>query len=345
MNKGNLRLLIDKYRVSTIRKTSLLFQHILISFLVFRVFVGEDALAVKGGRAAFGKMVDGTANRPFVLRTLIPSTIRIIDNILPVSIKNHLKSFFERRNWFVEYLRSDRAVEYAIALALCFVFFLGFSFVLRRLAKNFYNGDSFLQHIVVFTGMLIIPLCFAYGHYIYDPGTIFLFSLGVLLIVEKRLISMMLIFPIIVLNKETSVLLILVFFIYEYRQMPLKKLVLLSTIMGIAWLIIRILILKAFAGNPGSTVEFHLFNHNLRLFANPVAAIYFLVVITVLGLLISHEWKSKQKFLRQGFLAVFIPMFSLAIFFGYVDELREFYEVVPFVALLIAPSIMKLTSS
>ena len=342
MNRYNLKLVIDKYKLQVLKQISIIFQHILISFLVFRVFVGEDSLSLKGGPADFGKMVDGTANRPFVLRTLIPSTIRSIRDLLPESLKNHIRSFFEKRNWFVDYLRSDRVVEYSIALVLCFIFFLGFSFVLRRLAKHFYRDEPLVQHIAALIGMLILPLFFAYGHYVYDPGTLFLFSFGVLLVVEERLIPMLAFFPILVLHKETSVLLILVFIVYQFRRMPITKIAAFSSVMGAIWLVLRMFIARTFAANPGSIVEFHLFDHNLRLFANPVAAIFFLVVITLLGIFISYNWKSKQEFLRRGFFAVFGPLFLLSIFFGYVDELRQFYEVVPFVALLMAPSISKL---
>ena len=340
--KNNINNFIVQIKLRSLKQISIIFQHVLISFLVFRVFVVGDSLSLKGSPAAFGKMIDGTASRPFVLRTLLPSTIKIIRDQMPESLKSHIKLFFETRRWFVEYLRTDKVIEYSIALTLSFIFFLGFSFVLLRLAKYFYQGEPFLQHIVVFAGMLIIPLCSAYGHYIYDPATLFLFSLGLLLVVEEYIIPMLFLFPLLVLNKETSVLLIPVFIIYQFRRMPIKKIFTISFIMSFIWLLLRIIIMRAYEANPGTIAEFHLFDHNLRLFANPVAALFFLTVIVFLGVLIFNDWKSKQAFLRSSFLVVFCPLSFLSIFFGYLDELREFYEVVPFVALLIAPTISKL---
>jgi len=342
MRRYNVRILITQYKLRVLKQVPTIFMHVLISFLVFRVFVVGDSLSLKGSSYEFGKMIDGTASRPFVLRTLIPSTIRIIRDIMPESIKTHIRSFLETKGWFVEYLKTDRVIEYFIALTLSFIFFLGFSFVLLRLAKYFYKGDPFMQHIVVFAGMLIIPLCSAYGHYIYDPATLFLFSLGLLLVIEEHIVLMLFLFPLLVLNKETSVLLIPVFIIYQLKRMSIIRISTISFIMSLIWLSIRILIMQAFAANPGTIVEFHLLDHNLRLFANPATALFFLTVIVFLGVLIFYDWKSKQSFLRWGFLVVFCPLFFLSIFFGYVDELRQFYEAVPFVALLMAPSISKL---
>lgn len=343
MNNADGKRSIGEYKLHVLKYVAVIFQHAVISFLVFRVFVGEGALSLKGSPADFSNMIEGTAARPFVLRTLIPSSIRLMRDELPESIKNQIKTFFAARNWFVDYLKSEKAVEYSIALFLCFIFFLGFSFVLRCLAKRFYSQDSLVQHLAVFSGMMIIPLCSAYGHYIYDPATIFLFSFGVLLVVKERLIPMLAFFPLAVINKETSLLLIPVFIAYQFGgRMPVIKIAAVSVVMGLIWFFIRMLIAKEFAANTGALAEFHFFDHNLRLFANPAAACFFLVTVTFLGVLIAKNWKSKNQFLRWGFLLVFLPLFILSIFFGFVDELRQFYEVVPFAALLMAPAISEM---
>lgn len=45
-------------------------------------------------------------------------------------------------------------------------------------------------------------------------------------------------------------------------------------------------------------------------------------------------------FLRRGFFVVFIPMAVLALFLGYIDEFRQYYEVYPIAFLLILPSVL-----
>ena len=242
MIKYNLKISIDNYAPKLLKHMSIIFQHAVISFLVFRFFVGEDSLSLIGKPAEFGHMIDGTAGRPYVLRALIPRTIRLIRDLIPETSQNYINSFFEAKKWLFWYFRSDRAFEYAIALALSFLFFLGFSFVLRSLAKHFYREELFVQYIAVFTGMMIIPLCSSYSHFVYDPATIFLFSFGVLLVVKNRLIPLLFFFPLMVLNKETSVLLIFVFISYQFRKMSSKRIATISVSMGAIWFIFRMLI-------------------------------------------------------------------------------------------------------
>lgn len=322
---------------------SVFFQNVIMSFLVFRLFVADDILAEKGFPASFNAMIDGTAARPFVLRTLVPSTIRFIRDLLPGTLKDNIKAYFAPKMWYPFYLKTDRAVDYLIALIIIFLLFFGFSLVLKSIAKHFYRDEPFLQHISFFAGMLIIPLCFNYGHFVYDAGTLCLFALGVLLVIKERVLLMLLFFPLLVLNKETSVLLILIFIAFQYKKMPVVKMTVISSIMGIVWLVIRAYILKIYANNPGSVAEFHLFDHNLVLFySKPGVALYFLVAVAVIGSLIFSDWKSKNPFLRKGFLIILLPLFTLSLFFGYMDELRQFYEAAPFAALLMAPTIAKI---
>jgi len=345
MNKDSLCETVDRFALQMLKQMATFLQHVVISFLVFRFFAGEDSLALTEKPAEFGKMIDGTAGRPYVLRMLFPETIRLIKWLIPEDVQSRIVSFFTAKKWLSFYFASDRAFEYAIALALSFLFFLGFSFVLKSLAGYFYRDSLLTQYITVFTGMMIIPLCSSYSHFVYDPATLFLFSFGVLLVVKKRLVPLLLFYPLLALNKETSVLLILVFIAYQFRQMPVKRIAAVSVLMGGMWFTIRILVIQTFAANPGTIAEFHLFDHNLKLWGNPASASLFLMVFISLGSLIIYEWKEKDEFLRRGFTVVFCPLFFLAVFFGYIDEIRALYETIPFVALLAAPSISKLAYS
>ena len=60
-------------------------------------------------------------------------------------------------------------------------------------------------------------------------------------------------------------------------------------------------------------------------------AIGFLTVITM----ILYQWEEKPLFLRCG-LWMLLPLVSLCFFFGWLDELRDYYEVYPIITLLMA---------
>jgi hypothetical protein len=73
----------------------------------------------------------------------------------------------------------------------------------------------------------------------------------------------------------------------------------------------------------------------------PIALLRFVGVVAVLWLLTAYGWARKPVFLRKGLLITLIPLVFLALFFGYVDELRDYYEAFPFLFLLWLPTIVE----
>jgi hypothetical protein len=53
---------------------------------------------------------------------------------------------------------------------------------------------------------------------------------------------------------------------------------------------------------------------------------------------IFSKWKAKPEFLKDA-LWIAVPLLILTFFLGYLDELRDYYEVFPVVFLLIAYNI------
>ena len=102
---------------------------------VFIVHPGVDGYR----RAMFGEMVDGTAHRPHVYRTLVPTGIRLLSSVTPDSLKERLiglvkdTRLFSKLGWDVE-----RIPEYVIATLVFFACFLGFAFALHNLVPIFY---------------------------------------------------------------------------------------------------------------------------------------------------------------------------------------------------------------
>jgi hypothetical protein len=99
------------------------------------------------------------------------------------------------------------------------------------------------------------------------------------------------------------------------------------------WIAIRAALLFVFRSNEGSLLEFH-FIRNLGLIFRPLKTLYFVGVLLVFFVLVRYEWKRKPAFLCKGFFVTLIPLAVLGMFFGYVDELRDYYEAFPFLFLL-----------
>jgi hypothetical protein len=324
-----------------LRKLSIILLYLLSTAIVLFVFVvrpGIDGYY----RATFPDMVYGSAHRPFVYRTLFPSTVRAIAEITPESLKEKISSAIEngwkhnleKLEWDTDYI-----YEYLVALALMFFCFFGFSFVLRHLIKFFYDFPFFVADLAPLGGLIILPLFFRYYSYIYDPCTLLLAALAVGFIVARKRTAFYLIFVLATLNKETSILLTALFFLQEYKTTNKSKLFSHVLIQVSLWIVIRAALVFVFRNNEGSLFEFHLLR-NLGLIVRPLKLIYFIWVSVVFFILIRYQWKQKPSFLRTGLLITLTPLVILALFFGLVDEFRDYYEAFPFLFLLTLPTIV-----
>jgi hypothetical protein len=91
-----------------------------------------------------------------------------------------------------------------------------------------------------------------------------------------------------------------------------------------------------FQNNQGGFVEFHLLDRNYLIF-NGYSLVTFIVWFIIIIATFSN-WKAKPTFLKDA-LWIALPMVILTLFFGFLDELRDYYEVFPIVLLLITYNI------
>ncbi len=309
--------------------------------LVFVVHPGINGYE----RAMFGDMVYGRAHKPFVTRTLLPSAVRVVTQATPLRIRDSAAARLAG-NRLVRTLGWERRYlfEYAVAALLMLLCLVGFAFTLRQLVRTFYDCSHLAADTVPVFALAALPLMFCYQNYVYDPATLLLFTLGIVLIIQKRLA---LFYPLLVLatlNKETAVLLILVFAIAQWRRGPLVRYSGHLLAMGAVWLAVRAFLAWVYQANPGELVEFHLVDHNLRLTRMPTRLLHFLGVLALYAWLIGRDWHQKSAFLRDGLLVTFVPLFGLALLLGYCDEMRGYYEAFPFAFLLALPTAIRLLS-
>jgi hypothetical protein len=104
--------------------------------------------------------------------------------------------------------------------------------------------------------------------------------------------------------------------------------------LSVLWLTVKAFVSTRFAANPGEFLEFHLFDHNLALLEHPLALSYALGVTLFFGWLAARGWSAKPLLARQGFVVIIGSQAVMALFFGYLDELRQYYEAMPFLFVL-----------
>lgn len=292
-------------------------------------------------KAMFADVVEGTAHRPYVYRALVPTVIRVARSVVPESVRAKLTESFERKaivkglQW-----RADYALEYLLTILIFIPCYVAFGWCMRDLSRRCYPSLTGLQ--ADFAGLmsiLVVPLLFSYNCYLYDPATLFLFTLGIVLVVRERFLWLLLLMPIATLNRETAILLVAVMAVWPKKSLHGPRPMLLGVAMTAAWLIVKIAVSIRYAGNPGSVVEFRLLDHNLVAYRYAPQFVQAVLVCLILFFAVRRGWPKASVELRRCLIFVGTPLLVLAVFFGFIDELRIYYEVLPFIILVALPGL------
>lgn len=311
----------------------------LVVTMVFFVYPGVDHYS----RARFKDMIDGKASKPFVLRTLVPTTVRLVVGAVPQSAAPRLRAalfpntFTRAMGW-----TGDAVLEYYATFAICAISFLSAAVALRWLLMATYRTSLLVEDLAPVGAMGLVPGFFRANNYIYDPMTLATWAWATVAIVARNRTAYYIFFCLALLNKETALLLIAVFAVREYRLLPRRTLAAHVAAQVVLWGLVRGAVLYIYRDNPGLPLEFHLVDHNLPLLGRPVRLVAFLAVIGFWTWMIGSGWSGKPAFVRRGFLIAFIPMAVMVLLFGFMDEYRDFYEVYPLMFLLMLPTVLGL---
>jgi hypothetical protein len=235
----------------------------------------------------------------------------------------------------------DILAMYAIACLLLYVFLLGFHFAIRYLFRSFFIGPRWFIDAVGLAAIAALPPFFVYYNYLYDIPTLFFFALLLALMARRQWIPFLVVFPFACWNKETTILLTMVFALvfWERREAIGRKnygLLLLAQILMYA--VVRILLAVRFWNNPGGLGEYHFIDHTLTRILFQLYSFTTVFIVLAVLLLLAYRWAEKPRFLKIS-LSMAVPLLFLATFFGFLDEYRAFYELYPVVVCLAAHTI------
>lgn len=309
-------------------------------------------------------LVDGSGDRPYVYRTLLPTTVRVVRTLLPDAGASALKDLSAVPP-VAELLDTTPAreqldvVTYLIAYTLELASLIAFAFALRATIGWFYPEERLLADVLPALSVLALPVFFCYTSFDYDFPQLFLFTTTSLMLARRRWAWF---YPLLALcgfSKETAFLLILMHVLGNAPAMPRRSLLAHAAAQGVILVAVRCLLQYViFADNGGSPVELWL-GRNWDLVTNPAkwermywwftrvgqTRIWVPTSYNVLFLIavpcVLWGWSYKPVFLRRS-LAVVPILAVLMFFFGYFDEIRDYYEAYPSLVLLIAGSFARL---
>jgi hypothetical protein len=285
-------------------------------------------------------MMQGTGTKPYVYRRFVPDTANLVLAHFPLkeALADKLHSIAPLRT----YLRwDDRYREYYVVVtALLYFCLFGFMLTLRWIAKQIYHGREVLCDFAPIAAMLLLPPLFVWHKYIYDPATLFLFSLAFGAILAKRDVLYYPVFAAAAFNKETAILLVPLFAVAYWKKRNRVVLSVHVLVQIAIWAAIVLGVHYVYRANIGRSVEFHLLDHNLA-FTHLRDKMFSLVFVVLVALVLRFSWRS-ESYSRQAFLWTFVPLVMLTLFFGWIEETRDYLEAFPPLFALLIPAIRNL---
>jgi len=314
--------------------------YVLASLFVFGMWATDvrEFVSLNGYyRATLLDMVKGTAYRPFSYRCLVPAIVRSLLALLPDVAHAWLSDVVgglgpvQRGLTYLSWEQSDLPV-YLAALLTMYGFLLGSVYALRQLVRELFAGPEWFQDVAPLAALTVLPVFFKRGtHLVYDPATLCLFTLGLVLLHRGSWRWYYVVFAIGVLNKETMILLTVVMAAWGWQRMRRADLARHLGLQAAIFSVLKLGLNWWYRDNPGGLFEPHLYE-NLRLYMRPY---WFGAVWDSLGvvLLIGWHWGKKPLFLRSS-LALLLLLFPLYLVAGGYGEIRAFYELFPVLFLL-----------
>ena len=286
--------------------------------------------------ASFPKMLEGTADRPYVYRLLIP----VISKFTAWLIPSWLIDVSQKAPYSIKYIinvlgQGKYLREAIVAVILMYFSLVGFIFTERSLLKYLEYSPEAEQIIPIVLSIFILPLTLFHG-YIYDLPQLFLFTLGLVFLLRKQWHFYLPLLALVTANKETSIFLIVIFALYYFQSLNRKAYFLLLGAQLMVYVLIHGLTLYLYRNNPGNVL---LWTGGLQLSEYIHYPITFLVTILFFGIilfLVFKDWQYKPFFLRISF-SVFFMILVLFFVGGREMEFRVFIDILPIFGTLMFP--------
>ncbi len=318
---------------TALRLTFVVINYAVLSGFALTIFIRYSG--VNGTpRAGFVELISGAAYKPFVYRTLLPSLTRLTTGCLPAPFRARCDSVLWRAPWLRPILsRFHAPPSYATAavIALLQMYFslVGFAATFHRLSQTVFRLTPRQPAFFTALALLGLPAFCEFG-YLYDYSTLFLFTLAVTLLLQSKWTAYVPIFALASLNKETSILLVILFVLRVHSTTTLTRArwIRLLGLQLATYVLIRAFPVLRFRNNPGAACEYHLPEHLEAFRTEPFLALLFACGLALTLTLALAYWSQKPVALRHSLLLA-APLFAAYLLFGYPLEIRVFYEVYP----------------
>jgi hypothetical protein len=331
--------------------------YVIVAAVVLNTFMNQWGFRARSPRYGFKALITYSAHRPFAFRALAPAIINGVTALLPASRLEQLVewdltrpqadhpslSAHRRFGWGGRPM-PEQYVAYLVLWAVAFLLLVA-TRRLTRLAMDY--PDAFVDWAPV-VALLVLPLSFSRGGYLYDFPELLLVTTAIGLLLERRWLLYYACFTLACLNKETAILLVVYCLALHWKRLSRGRLLAHAGAHAMLGLPILAWQRFTFAANPGANAEFQLWD-NLRFLLSPASWARFwdpygpllpfpgpfnVVSLVLFGAAVLLFWREKPHRLRVAFVAMMSVLVPLLIVYGTLDEVRNLSLVFPVAYLL-----------
>lgn len=330
------------------RRLTLVFgtAYALLSIFAMIHFLNSSYLGERYYMTSYEGMYNGTTNKPFVYRQLIPSLSRAITAISPDVLQQPV-------NDAVEWLKTDpslnkwrvtmpwvvptfpKAGEHyprVVSILLIYGCLWGYIWALGRLARQLFPISPAMGCFAPVFGLLLISSFSRPFQYTYDIPVLFLSTACYLFIAQGRWGLYLACFALASINKETSIFIFLFFAIWCWKRIDQRRYINLMVAQYLIYAVIRVALLYIYQDNTGDYLRNHLF----RLMPGDLltqSSYERIMKVAWMFFLLTYQWGRKPAFLKCGLLLL-PPMYLAFLLYGLPHEYRVFFDVLPLPLLL-----------
>ncbi len=292
------------------------------------------------------QMVYHLNERPIVNRALVPELIRLGTLAIPAATRAEMarqarehpfiSHNFEKYGWVPDY-----TAEYLVALVALYLCLIGFFFAFRLFVRSLWAPPREALDALSLTALAGLPVMTRDLHTLYDWSTLAFMALLLGLMARRRWRLYLPLFLLATFNRETTLLLILIFSVVFFNRLaPRRWLALAGAQLGL-WLAARLVLGLLFHDNPGHLAQMT-FAINIRylLLAETYGLAQLLAVVAMIYLLF-YRWEEKPLFLRRA-LWIFPVHLAILLVVGILSEWRIYLEWYPIAMALIFDSAARL---
>lgn len=281
------------------------------------------------------KMLDGTAQRPYVYRQLLPTFANWVDSLIPAARKDALiaqKLKSQQNPYTPPLIRSPLTengrylLRYYVVYLTDFIFALLSVFAMYLVCRSFGIGERSAA-VAAMAMILIFPCFLNMAGYYYDYPELAFFALSLWMAKRFRWFWLMPLVALATWNKESFLFFIPTLYpILRLRSSRLSSLFAIGS-MGAVSVVIYLMIRSHYAGNPGGAVEVH-WREQMAVLLHPLSlairidsiygvyilSCFSLLPLALIGWTVARGWKRFSPALKrhaQIAAAINLPLFFL----------------------------------